>query len=235
MNKFLNLLAVLLLFVVFPAQGASVTLGKADKTGVTAIVTADPMETGTVNVYMAATYAGTILFRGAGSMAWTAWTGGSFPVAASVVLGGMPMTVSVIDADVSSLPGLDIYVAYGISEAQLSLPGHLGRIYSVPTPPLTITTTTTVRATTTTSSSTTTTTTTTSSTTTTTLAAGSENGRLLFNEYCASCHTLEELAGSSAQQIRASIARRSSKNYLSILTDDQISAIEDYLLHPERY
>ncbi|MCX7176438.1 MAG: S8 family serine peptidase [Proteobacteria bacterium] len=181
MKKLLKLFAALLMLVAFSAQGASVT-GVFNNGVVTATITPDASETGANNVYIAAVWQGIAIVRGSTTLNWTVYSGQAFPVAATLTLAaGAPKTVTVADFDLSSLLGLVIYVAYGKSEADFGLPGHVGLVYTVPTPTVTTTTTTTtttgatttstVAPTTTTSTAPTTTTTT---TTTTTARSGPE-------------------------------------------------------------
>lgn len=136
MKKLLNIVATSLCLVAVSAHGASVTLGTAGGSGVTASINPDATETGTVNVYMAAVYNGMVFFRGPATSAWTPYTSGSFPVATTVALGGAAKTVTVVDFDIASLPGLILYVAYGASQTDLTLSGHLGAIYTVPALPV---------------------------------------------------------------------------------------------------
>ena len=262
MKKLLNFLAALLLLVAASAQGASVTLNSSANNVITANITPDATESGTVNVYMAASYAGLLLFRGATTLSWQQWTGGAFPVATTLSLAGGAKTVTVIDVDISSLPGLVIYVAYGKSDADVSLPGHLGQVYTVPTPTVTTTTTTTttVRATTTTVPATTTSTatattttpatttttaatTTTRSTTTTTVASGGNaaqiaRGKAVFNDprFCIQCHSPVERVGRTAAQIQDAInGSVPAMSFLAALDTSDIQAVAAYLADPANF
>lgn len=134
MNQLMRAAAVVMFLVSASAQGASVTLGAAGPGGVSASINPDASESGTVNVYMAAVYNGLVFFRGATTATWTPYTSGSFPVATTLGLAGAAKSVTVVDFDISSLPGLIVYVGYGTSEAQLALPGHTAAIYTVPAP-----------------------------------------------------------------------------------------------------
>jgi len=176
-----------------------------------------------------------------------------FTVATTVSLTGGPKTVTVVDFDLSSLPGLVIYVAYGKTEAELSVAGHLGLVYTVPTP-VTTTTTTTTRATTTTTPATTTTTTaaptttttTTTQTTTTTTAGGGFGGggntaaqiaagKALFNDprFCIQCHGPVERVGRTAAQIQDSInGSVPAMSFLAALSEENIRDIATYLSDP---
>jgi len=154
-----GLTAALLMLGAATSQGANLTLATADSRGVTATITPDAGEGGTVNVYMAAVYNGIPFFRGATTNDWTPYTSGNYPIAATVNLTGSPQTLTIADFDLSALPGLDLYIGYGVTPADLSKSNHVARVYSVPAAATTtITTTTTTEATTTTVETTTTTT-----------------------------------------------------------------------------
>ena len=154
MKKLPKLTAALLMLGAVTSQGATLTLATAGKGGVTATITPDAQEKGPVNIYMAAVYNGIPFFRGATTTSWSPYSSGDFPVAATANLGGSPLTLTIADFDLSALPGLDLYVGYGITSADLSKSNHVARVYSVPA----ATTTTTTEATTTTVETTTTTT-----------------------------------------------------------------------------
>lgn len=82
-------------------------------------------------VYVAATVAGLWFFQGpAGN--WTAWTGGAFP--SPVYSGALGShAISVADRmDLSSLPGTDVYVGYGLDAADMLSNVKFARIYTVP-------------------------------------------------------------------------------------------------------
>jgi hypothetical protein len=155
MIRVLNLVAAVLLIASVSAQGASVTLKSAGSTGVIASIAPDATESGTVNVYMAVVYGGQYFFRGASTVGWTQWTGGPFPVATTMTLTGSATNVTVVDFDISSLPGLAMYVAYGKTDADIGVAGHVGLVYTVPAS-IAITTTTVQSTTTTTATPTTT-------------------------------------------------------------------------------
>jgi len=162
-KKLPRLTAALLMLGATASQGADLTLATADSRGVTASITPAAGESGIVNIYMAAVYNGTTFFRGPTTTAWSAYTSGDFPIAASVSLTGAPLTLTIADFDLSALPGLDLYVGYGVTPADLSKSNHVAKVYTVPTPSPTTTTaaattTTTTEATTTTVETTTTTT-----------------------------------------------------------------------------
>lgn len=136
MKTYTQLAAALLMMSVFSVHAASVAIGSASASSITATITPDASEAGSAKVYIAVTYAGNVYFRGATTQAWSQFTGGSnYPSASSVTLNGTSFTVPVVDFDISSLPGLDIYVGYGLSPSDLSKPGHLAKIYTVPAKP----------------------------------------------------------------------------------------------------
>jgi hypothetical protein len=117
------------------ACAASIALGQATTTGITATITPDASETGTLNVYMGARYNGQWYLRN-GAADWRAQSSGALPVAGQIsVSGGKPVEVSVTALDISSLVGLEVHIAYGLTEADIRLPGHLTRIYTVPATP----------------------------------------------------------------------------------------------------
>lgn len=127
---FFGLLSVLTTNI---ALAASVALGTASAAGVTAIVKPDAAEIGvTTNVYIGAVWNGVLIMRNGGT--WVQSWAGPLPVALSNIYLSASHAVSVVDFDIASLTGLDVYVGYGGNEASLYLPGHLAKIYSVPTP-----------------------------------------------------------------------------------------------------
>jgi len=117
---------------------ASITVGEAGTGGVTAVLTTPSSEVGALtNVYMGAMWNGALFLRNGGSGngvgEWAAYTTGALPIAvANLTLAADSQTIPVINVDLAALPGLAIYVGYGASEADLSLPGHLALIYTVP-------------------------------------------------------------------------------------------------------
>ncbi len=130
--------SALLMMSAFAAHAASVVVGAASASGITATITPDSSERGAAKVYIAAVYGNNIYFRGATSQAWSQYAGGTdYPTAAAVTLTGAPLTVSVVDFDLASLPGLDLYVGYGFAASDLSKAGHLAKIYTVPSKPVT--------------------------------------------------------------------------------------------------
>lgn len=126
------LAAAILLAASFSSQAASIALGQASSSGLTAIIKPDANESGNAGIYIAAVYAGNVYFRGAKTNDWSAYGGGSYPVAASASLVGSPLTITVVDFDLAPLPGLDVYVGYGVTVADLAKAGHLTKIYTVP-------------------------------------------------------------------------------------------------------
>jgi hypothetical protein len=126
------LAAAFLLAASFAAQAASIALGQASSSGLTAVITPDANESGSAGIYIAAVYGNNVYFRGSSSKDWRAYTGAGYPVAATVALSGSPLTVTVADFDLSPLPGLDMYVGYGLTVADLAKSGHLAKIYTVP-------------------------------------------------------------------------------------------------------
>lgn len=127
-----KLVAALLMLGACTAQAASVAIGSASSSGVTAVITADASERGTAKLYVAVAYGGNLFFRGSSTSSWVGFTGGSFPDAGTLTLTGSAQTVTITDFDLSSLPGLDVYVGYGATVADLSKAGHLAKIYTVP-------------------------------------------------------------------------------------------------------
>ncbi len=125
-------IATLVLGIVFtPLAHAGVGLNQVGPTGISARITAEAGETGTRNVFMGVIYGGRLYLRGAGTAAWSEYTGGLFPVAGQVSLAS-PAIVTVADFDISGIHGADIYVGYGTTQFDLLLSGHLARIYTVP-------------------------------------------------------------------------------------------------------
>ena len=116
------------------AGAASVSLGQAGAGGVSAIITPDPAEIGRpANIWIGAVLNGSVYLRD-GPSSWAAYQGGALPVALTSAALPSSLEVSIVNFDISSVPGLDIYVGYGSSVADLSLSGHLAKVYpGVPT------------------------------------------------------------------------------------------------------
>lgn len=132
MSQHRPLAAAILLAASFTAHAASIAVGQASSSGLTAVITPDASESGKASIYVAAVYAGNVYFRGATTSDWRGYAGGSYPIAASATLAGSPLTITVADFDLSPLPGLDVYVGYGLTVADLAKAGHLTKIYTVP-------------------------------------------------------------------------------------------------------
>jgi len=117
------------------AGAASVTLGQAGPGGVSAIITPDPGEIGRpANIWIGAVWNGTLYVRD-GPTTWVEYRGGLFPIALTSAALPSSLQVSIVNFDISSLQRLDVYVGYGSTEADLSLSGHLAKVYPpVPTP-----------------------------------------------------------------------------------------------------
>jgi hypothetical protein len=117
---------------------ASITLDQAGAGGVSAIITPDPGEIGQpCKIWMGGVLNGTLYLRN-GPSTWVQYGGGPLPVAQTCAALPSSLQVSIINIDVSSVPGLDVYVGYGSTEADLSLSGHLAKVYTtvlIPTGP----------------------------------------------------------------------------------------------------
>jgi len=116
-----------------PAQ-ALVFLSQATPTMLSASITPEAGETGVKNVYIGVLYQGNMYLRGTATGDWRAYTSGTFPVAGQINLSSGTTTVTIADFDISSLVGLDVYVGYGVNDADISTRGHLAKVYTVPTP-----------------------------------------------------------------------------------------------------
>jgi hypothetical protein len=115
------------------AGAASVVLGQAGASGVSAIISPDPGEIGrAANIWMGGVLNGTLYLRN-GPSTWAEYRGGPYPIALTSAALPSTLQVSIVNIDISSLPGLDVYVGYGSTEADLSLSGHLAKVYTVPT------------------------------------------------------------------------------------------------------
>jgi len=115
------------------ALAASISLGAANTAGVTAIIAPDAAEINVpTNVYIGAVWNGMLFMRNGGT--WIQQWTGPLPVALPNTSLSASQTVPVVDFDIAGLTGLDVYVGYGGSEASLTLPGHLGKIYTMPAP-----------------------------------------------------------------------------------------------------
>lgn len=116
------------------AGAASVTLGQAGAGGVSAIITPDPGEIGQpANIWIGGILNGTLYLRN-GPSTWAEYRGG--PLAIALTNAALPssLQVKIVDFDISSLPGLDVYVGYGNTEASLPLSGHLAKVYTTIVP-----------------------------------------------------------------------------------------------------
>lgn len=130
-----NLLALALFGVVnLSAVAASVEVGTATNSNVTANLTLDSADIGkTLNVYVAAIFGGKVYMRGSKTTDWSEYKGGPLPVAGTIKTTSANASVSVVDFDISILPGIEIYVAFGSDEADIRKPGRLAKIYTVAT------------------------------------------------------------------------------------------------------
>ncbi len=132
----MNRKLITLLFGVFAlisstVQAAIISLGLADRNGISVTITPDAAENGMHNVYMVARY-GDMLYARDGQSNWLPLGKGPLHIAERVSLAGSKsVTLNVTTLDVSPLVGLEVYVAYGIDEAAISRQGHLARIFTV--------------------------------------------------------------------------------------------------------
>jgi len=115
-------------------QAGSYTLGAVTSAGFSATVLPDSTEVGkATNIYLFAVYNGVVFMRSTAASNWRLYTGGAYPIAATLSSAAASNTVSVVDFDISSLIGLDVYLGYGASDADVLKPGHLFKIYTVST------------------------------------------------------------------------------------------------------
>lgn len=115
------------------APAATISLNSADSGGVTAAITADAnAPAAKTQLFIGAVYGGRVFLRGSQTQDWRLYQGGRLPVAASNQSFAVNSTLPLIDFDPALLIGLDLYVGYGAEEAELFLPGHLYKVYSVP-------------------------------------------------------------------------------------------------------
>lgn len=136
MRVLARLLLILAIGIVAgPSHAASVALGTASANTVSATIAPDAADIGTlVSVWMGAVYQGALYLRN--GTAWEPYAGGPFPVA---ILGQTlfpSTTVTVVDQiDISALVGLELYVGYGSSVADMfNSPGKLAKIHTVSEP-----------------------------------------------------------------------------------------------------
>ena len=123
--------AAMLVLSAGSAYAASVALGQASAAGISATITPDTTESGSLNVYMGALFNGQWFLRN-GAADWRPLGTGALPVAGQIsAAGAQPVSVSVTNLDISALVGLEVYVAYGLAEADLLKPGHLAKIHTV--------------------------------------------------------------------------------------------------------
>lgn len=112
------------------AGAASVVLGQAGAGGVSVIISPDPEELGRpANIWMGAVLNGTLYLRN-GPTNWAEYRGGPLPIALTSAVLPSSLQVSIANFDISSLPGLDVYVGYGSTEPDLSRSGHLAKVYT---------------------------------------------------------------------------------------------------------
>ena len=134
------LTAMLLSLLVLPASRADVQLNSVSTAGISAKIVPAASESGVKNVYMGAKYGNDWYLRDAASN-WSLYKGGPLPIAGQISLplaSAAPyVSVSIANFDISSLAGLDVYVAYGASDNDaLSTAGHLAKVYTVPGTPV---------------------------------------------------------------------------------------------------
>jgi len=129
------LIAAFLTLAAVPSQGASLTLAAANAGNVAATIAPDATEKGSVDIYMAALHKDIPYFRGPLTSDWNAYSSGTFPSTAKVSLTGKPITFTITNFDLSALPGLELYIGYGATEADLKKSGHVARVYTVPSAP----------------------------------------------------------------------------------------------------
>ncbi len=121
-------------FLLTAPRAGSIALVKAG-TGLSANITPGSDEVGRdASIWMAAKY-GDALFLRQGATDWVRYSGGKLPIAMQLSDFSAPATVSVYTSDPSAFPGLEFYVAYGVTEADLQKPGHLEKIYTAPPKP----------------------------------------------------------------------------------------------------
>ncbi|TRZ57195.1 MAG: hypothetical protein D4S02_13950 [Rhodocyclaceae bacterium] len=124
--------AAMFVFCAGSANAASVALGQASATGISATITPDSTESGSLNVYMAVLFNGQAFLRKGASDDWRPLGSGALPVAGQfLAAGAQPVSISVTNLDVSAFVGLEVYVAYGLTEADLLRAGHLAKIHTV--------------------------------------------------------------------------------------------------------
>jgi hypothetical protein len=129
---------VLCLIVSFSTLSAhaAISLGQADDNAIIVNITPETNELGSsAKIWMGAMYGGQLYVRGLGStstQAWTRYSSGPYEVAQNLVSLPASFSARVVDFDASSLSGLDLYVGYGTTEADLSKPGHLTKVYTIP-------------------------------------------------------------------------------------------------------
>jgi hypothetical protein len=94
------------------------------------VITPDPEEVGRPSkVWIGGVLNGTVYLRD-GPSTWVEYQGGAFPVALTSAALPPLLEVSIVSVDVSAVPGLDVYVGYGRTEADLSLSGHLAKVFT---------------------------------------------------------------------------------------------------------
>lgn len=136
-------------------SAGTISLNRASSAGVSAAIIPAASEVGrTVNVWIGAVLGGRVFVRD-GASNWVDYRGGALPVALRNVALAPSLPVAVTNVDVSVLPGLEFYVGYGSTEAELFAGGHLVKVHTVPAAAESGTTTTTGTTTPTTTTATT--------------------------------------------------------------------------------
>jgi len=122
---------------IFAAPAFTITgspTGFTSNFSLTASVQVAPSDTGRNGViYVAANVAGIWYFKSSAG-AWNAWAGGALPAPYySGTLGNN--AVSAVDRmDLSSLPGVDVYVGYGLDQADMLNNSKFAKVFTIPPP-----------------------------------------------------------------------------------------------------
>ena len=115
-----------------PASAHNIDINQASNTSVSAIIVADEAEIGNRSqVWLGALFGGKLYFRDAAN-AWRLSNGSYPPAVDDLTLGPVNAIAAVSAFDVSQLPGLELYLAYGPNAVSASAtPGHIRRILGV--------------------------------------------------------------------------------------------------------
>lgn len=112
------------------AHGADVRLDMANADGVYATILPEAADVGGLtNFYIGAAFGGKLYLRGADLGDWQEYLGGEIKPAITGATLSVKTGLVVTNDDLSTLDGVQLYVGYGKTQADLNKPGHLAMVY----------------------------------------------------------------------------------------------------------